>query len=95
MGDSWTLHALLHAWNSAGDQQALNTNVNREKFAIASSMDPSGNLVNMQILKWGLRVCVSCKLPGFASSISLITTVLCSKVLEDPVKFLRKKKKLG
>lgn len=36
----------------------------------------------------GLRLCISHKLPGYASSACLVTTILCSKVLEDPVNLL-------
>lgn len=61
------------------------------KVWFASSIGPPENLLNMLILAWGLRLCISYKLPGYASSACLITMILCSKVLEDPG--LKKKKK--
>lgn len=72
----------------AVEQQALNTDVNGGKFCFASRSGPSGNLVNMRLREWDLRVCISYKLPGCASSDCLVTTLLCSKVPEDSVKFL-------
>ena len=62
------------------------------KVWFASSIGLLGNLLNMLILAWGLRLCISYKLPGYASSACLVTMILCSKVLEDPG--LKKKKKV-
>ena len=64
--------------------------VNWEKFAFASPIDPPGSSAEMRILEADPRFYISYKLPGYASSTCLVTTLLGSKVLEDPEMFSQK-----